>query len=100
MNKAYLAGLGLLWLGFGLNPAALATVTGDEIKVDVKGEAIGAVHTGTGDLIITKISGISKDDYDALSEQLGVTKSALKSFLKILVPKSTTSPYKSEKTSD
>jgi len=64
----------------------------DDINTSVIGEgSIGVTHTGDGDVIIHKTScptiGIPEEVYDQLSEKYHVTKSALKSFFKILEQK-------------
>jgi len=58
---------------------------GNEVNSTASGEgSISAVHTGTGNIYITKIKGIPPLQFARLAQQLGVTKVALKGFFGIL----------------
>ena len=54
------------------------------ITQTVTGGSTGVIQTGDGTIHITSIEGISEEKLQALSEELGVTKAALKSFFEIL----------------
>jgi tetratricopeptide (TPR) repeat protein len=58
-------------------------VTGD-VNVTASGGGTTVMQTGPGTMHITHNYGISKEDYDRLREEFGVTDWALKSFFKIL----------------
>ncbi len=59
------------------------TVTKD-VAVTASGGGTAVMQTGAGTVPITNIQGISEEKYDRLTEELGVTHAALKSFFKIL----------------
>jgi tetratricopeptide (TPR) repeat protein len=59
------------------------TVTKD-VAVTASGSGTAIMQTGSGSLHLTNIHGISAEEHTRLSQELGVTNSALKSFFKVL----------------
>jgi tetratricopeptide (TPR) repeat protein len=58
-----------------------------DINQHISGESTGFVHTGTGSVFITNTKGVSTKEFQRLAEELGITKAALNTFLKILEEK-------------
>ena len=58
-----------------------------DINQHISGESTGVVHTGTGSVFITNTKGVSTKEFQRLAEELGITKAALNTFLKILEEK-------------
>jgi hypothetical protein len=59
------------------------TVTKD-VAITASGGGTAVMQTGQGTVHITNIHGISEEKYERLTEELGVTRTALESFFKIL----------------
>jgi hypothetical protein len=73
----------------GPDSPAIAGVQGSvtvarEVNVTASGSGTAIMNTGPGSVHVTTTQGISVEEHERLSRQLGVTESALTSFFKIL----------------
>jgi tetratricopeptide (TPR) repeat protein len=57
------------------------------ITQHISDKSTGVVHTGRGSVFITNTKGVSTKEFQRLAEELGITKAALNTFLKILEEK-------------
>jgi len=61
-----------------------STAAGRDITATASEGGTAVIHTGTGGVCVTNIHGVSEAELQRVAEELGVTKSALKSFFRIL----------------